>query len=92
MIIYFYSELRSKLHFFETENQKQKQEIKELKNNNLKDKESNMVMINEVEKMKSELSLQNKNFNLLIKKISNEISNSDIENLDSFKVFTNTFN
>lgn len=86
-----YSELRLKLQYLETENQKQKQEIKELKSNNLKEKESNVIILNQVEKVKSELSLQNKSLNLLIKKISNEISNSEIQNLESLEVLINIF-
>lgn len=84
--------MQSKLHFLETENQKQKLEIKELNNNNLKEKESNMIILNEFEKVQSEFSQQNKSLNSLMKKISNEISNSDIENLDSFEVFINILN
>jgi len=46
-----------------------------------------MNILNQVEKIKSELSFHKKSFNSLIKKISNEVSNSDVETMESLEVF-----
>jgi len=54
---------------------------------NTKEKENNKETLNKVEKIESELSFQKKSFNSLIKKISNEVSTSDMEVLDSLEVF-----
>ncbi|KAF0751595.1 girdin-like [Aphis craccivora] len=85
------NELQSKLQLFQLKNQEQKQELEELKKNSLKDKENYTLISNQVKKMESEALFNKQNLNSLIKKISNEIPNSDMENLnnseDSDKIF-----
>lgn len=81
------SELQSKLHLLQAENQQQKQELKEMKNNNLKEKEINTNILKQMEKAKSELSFKKQSLNSLIKEISFELSNSDFENMNSLEVF-----
>lgn len=82
-----HSELQSKLQLFQLENQELKQEIEELKNNSLKEKENYILISNQVKKLKFEASFNKQSLNLLIKKISNEVPNSDMENMNSLEVF-----
>lgn len=79
--------MQSKLYFLQIENQEKKQELDEIKNNSIKEKESNAELLNKVEKVKSELSFQKENFNSLIKKISSDMSSSDVEIMESLEVF-----
>lgn len=81
------SELHSKLQLFQIKSEQQKLEIKELKTNCLKEKESKTTIINQVEEMKSEQLLTKQSLNKLVKKISNGISHSDEETLNSLEVF-----
>ncbi|XP_050057603.1 leucine-rich repeat-containing protein 45-like isoform X2 [Aphis gossypii] len=76
------NELQSKLQLFQLKNQEQNQELEELKKNSLKDKENYILISNQVKKIESEASFNKQNLNLLIKKISNEIPNSDMENMN----------
>lgn len=81
------SELLSKLHIFQIKNEQHKLEIKELKINCLKEKDSKTTIINQVEEIKSELLLTKQSLNKVVKNISNEISHSDEETLNSLEVF-----
>lgn len=85
-VFFYFSELQLKLHNLQNENEQKKQEIDEMKKNSTKEKESNMKIQNQVEKMKSELSFQKKSVNSLIKKISKEVPNSDEKVLESLEV------
>lgn len=78
--------MQSKLCLLEKENQQQKQNLELLKNNYSKTKESNTVILDQVEQIKSELSLKNQSLSLLIKKISNKMSNTEVENINSLEV------
>jgi hypothetical protein len=53
----------------------------------LKEKESNTIVINQIEKMKSELSFKKQSLNSLIKEISFELPSSDLKNINSLEVF-----
>ncbi|KAL4097405.1 hypothetical protein QTP88_022191 [Uroleucon formosanum] len=78
-------ELKSKLQLLQSQNQVQKQELEELKNNSLKEQENYILISNQVKKMKSEASFNKQSLNLLIKKISNEVPNSDMESMNSLE-------
>lgn len=84
-----YSELYSKLHFFQTKNEQQKLELNELKMHCLKENENKKIISNQVEKMESELFLKKQSFNSLIKKISNGVSHSDEETINTLEVLFN---
>lgn len=79
--------MKSKLQLLQSQNQVQKQELEELKKNSLKEQENYILISNQVKKMKSEASFNKKSLNLLIKKISNEVPNSDMESMNSLEVF-----
>lgn len=79
--------MKSKLQLLQSQNQVQKQELEELKNNSLKEQENYILISNQVKKMKSEASFNKQSLNLLIKKISNEVPNSDMESMNSLEVF-----
>ncbi|XP_025425339.1 leucine-rich repeat-containing protein 45-like [Sipha flava] len=79
------NELKSELHLLQVENQQQKQEIEEMKKYCLKEKESNTIVINQIEKMKSELSFKKQSLNSLIKEISFELPSSDLKNINSLE-------
>lgn len=79
--------MKLKIQQLQIENQEQQNRCIELKNNNLKEKENNGILLNQLEKMKSELLIKKQSLKLLVKKISNEISHSDLENMSSLEVF-----
>lgn len=81
-----YSTLKLKIQQLQIENQQQQNKFIELKNNNLKEKENNGILLNRLEKMKSELLTKKQSLKLLVQKISNEISQSDLENMSSLEV------
>lgn len=86
-IFLLYSELQLQLQFLQEENKKKTQEFEHLKINCLKEKENNIVILNQVDKIKSELSLKTQSLSSLIKQISIEVSTSDDENMNSLEVF-----
>lgn len=81
-----YSELQSKIRYLQTENLQQKHELEELKNNSLKEKESSIVNLNQVEKMKSELFFKEESLKSFINQLSNEVSYADRESMHSLDV------
>lgn len=86
MNFFYFSELQSQLYLLQVENQQKKQELDIIKNNSSKEKESNTNILNKIKKIKSEQLFRKKSFNSLIKKISSEISNSDVEFMETLKV------
>lgn len=80
----FHRKLESNVFILQEQNQQQKQEIEKLKSINLKEKESNLLIL---KRMKSELSLKEQSLNSLVKQISNEVANSDLEKMNSLEVF-----
>lgn len=83
-----YSEMQVELHFLQEENKNKKRELELLKISCLKEKENNIVILNQVDEIKSELSLKTQSLSSLIKQISNdEMSNSEVENMNSLEVF-----
>lgn len=84
LVLYnFDRELESKLHIIQEENQQQKQTLEELKTNHLKEKESSREIL---KNMESKLSFQNQSLSSLVKKMSNEVSDSDVKNMNSLEV------
>uniref|UniRef100_A0A2S2P9T1 Leucine-rich repeat-containing protein n=2 Tax=Schizaphis graminum TaxID=13262 RepID=A0A2S2P9T1_SCHGA len=75
-------ELQSNLQLLQLKNQEQKQELEELKKKSLKDQENYILISNQIKKIKSEASFHKQSLNSLITKISNEIPNSDMENMN----------
>lgn len=81
-----HSQLQSKLDHLQAENLQQKRELKEMKNNSLKEKETNSIVLKQMEKIKSELLFKNQGLSSLIKEISFELPNSDLKNMNSLEV------
>lgn len=80
--------MQVELHFLQEENKNKKRELELLKISCLKEKENNIVILNQVDEIKSELSLKTQSLSSLIKQISNdEMSNSEVENMNSLEVF-----
>lgn len=80
------SELQSKIRNLQVENLQQKHELEGLKNSNLKEKESSIVNLNQVEKMKSELFFKEESLKSFINQLSDEVSYSDRESMHSLDV------
>lgn len=70
---------------FQEENKQLKQELNEMKNNNLKDKANNKAI---VDKLKSELLFKKQKLKLFVEKISDDLPHSDMENMSSLEVIT----
>ncbi|XP_026815464.1 girdin-like [Rhopalosiphum maidis] len=75
-------ELQSNLQLLQLKNQEQKQELEELKKKSLKDQEDYILISNQIKKIKSEASFNKQSLKSLITKISNEIPNSHMENMN----------
>lgn len=58
-----------------------------MKKNGIKEKENNTIVLNQMEKMKSELLYKKQSLNSLIKEISSELPSSDFINMNSLEVF-----
>lgn len=68
---------------FQKENKQLKQELDEIKNNNLKNEANNSDI---VDKLKSELLFEKQRLRLFVEKISDGLPHSDVENMSSLEV------